>query len=52
MIAGRDVTIMKVHAPMIARASLNCQLRFYKKFLNSIIERLSVRKATHRGAIA
>ncbi len=52
MIAGRDVTIMKVHAPMIARASLNCQLRFYKKFLNSVIERLSVRKATHRGAIA
>ncbi|MGH8579894.1 MAG: serine/threonine-protein kinase [Gammaproteobacteria bacterium] len=52
MIAGRDVTIMKVHAPMIARASLNCQLRFYKKFLNSVIERLSQRKATHRGAIA
>ncbi|MGH8614474.1 MAG: serine/threonine-protein kinase [Gammaproteobacteria bacterium] len=52
MIAGRDVTIMKVHAPMLARASLNCQLRFYKKFLNSVIERLSQRKATHRGAIA
>ncbi len=52
MIAGRDVTIMKVHAPMIARASLNCQLRFYKKFLNSVIERLSLRKTIHRGAIA
>lgn len=52
MIAGRDVTIMKVHAPMIARTSLNCQLRFYKKFLNSVIERLSLRKAQHRGTIA
>lgn len=52
MIAGRDVTIMKVHGPMIARASLNCQLRFYKKFLNSVIERLSLRKAARRPAIA
>lgn len=41
MSAGPDVTIMKVHAPMIARTSLNCQLRFYKRFLNSLIERLS-----------
>ena len=39
--AGGDVTIMKLHAPLLARISLNCQLHFYKHFLNTLIERLS-----------
>ncbi len=41
-----DVTILKVHAPLIERASVNCQLRFHKLFLNTMIERLC--RATDR----
>jgi CRP-like cAMP-binding protein len=39
--AKDDVTIMKVHAPMIARASVSCQLRFHKLFLHNLVDRLS-----------
>lgn len=42
------VTIMKVQAPLIERASLTCQLRFHKLFLHTLIERLS--RATDRLA--
>jgi CRP-like cAMP-binding protein len=38
--AKTDVTILKIHAPLIERASINCQLRFHKLFLNTMIERL------------
>jgi hypothetical protein len=37
---------MRVQAPLIERASLNCQLRFHKLFLHALIERLS--RATDR----
>ncbi len=46
--AKTDVTIMKVQAPLIERASVNCQLRFHKLFLYTLIERLA--KATDRIA--
>lgn len=39
--AKDDVTIMKVHPPMIARASVSCQLRFHKLFLHNLVDRLS-----------
>jgi serine/threonine protein kinase len=38
--------LMRVQAPLIERASLNCQLRFHKLFLHALIERLS--RATDR----
>lgn len=41
-----DVSIMKVQAPLIERISVNCQLRFHKLFLHTLIERLS--RATDR----
>jgi serine/threonine protein kinase len=43
-----DCTLLKVPAPMIERASLNCQLRFHKLFLHTLIDRLS--RATARIA--
>lgn len=49
MRAGEDVTVMKAHAPIIARTSLNCQLRFYKRFLNTLIERLSKNTPKRKG---
>ncbi len=36
-----DVAIMKVQAPLIEQVSINCQLRFHKLFLHTLIERLS-----------
>ncbi len=35
------VTTMKVRASLIERASLQCQLRFHKVFLNTLVSRLS-----------
>jgi serine/threonine protein kinase len=34
-------TLMKVHSAQIERTSLNCQLRFHKLFLHTLIDRLS-----------
>ncbi len=39
-------TLIKVHAAQIERTSLNCQLRFHKLFLHTLIARLS--RATDR----
>lgn len=41
IIAKTPVTAMKVRASLIERASLHCQLRFHKVFLNTLVERLS-----------
>ena len=38
--AGSDTLVMKVSAPMIERSSANCQLRFHKVFLNTLVRRL------------
>ena len=46
--AREAVTIMKIHSTLIERASVNCQLRFHKLFLHTLIERLS--RATDRIA--
>ena len=46
--ANKDVTLMRVRAPLIERTSLNCQLRFHKLFLHTLIERLS--RATEKIA--
>ncbi len=46
--ARDDVTYMKAQAPLIERTSVNCQLRFHKLFLHTLIERLS--RATDRIA--
>ena len=39
--ARTGVTAIKVRASLIERASLHCQLRFHKVFLNTLVERLS-----------
>lgn len=36
------VSALKVRASLIERASLHCQLRFHKVFLNTLVERLSL----------
>ena len=41
IIARSPVTALKVRASLIERASLNCQLRFHKVFLSTLVERLS-----------
>jgi serine/threonine protein kinase len=41
IIARTAVIAMKVRASLIERASLHCQLRFHKVFLNTLVERLS-----------
>lgn len=46
IIAKTPVTAMKVRASLIERASLHCQLRFHKVFLNTLVGRLS--QATQR----
>jgi hypothetical protein len=38
--AETAVTVLKVRSPIIERASINCQLRFQRKFLCTLIERL------------
>jgi len=41
VIATSPVTVMQVRATLMERASLNCQLRFHKVFLNTMVRRLS-----------
>ncbi len=41
IIARSAVTALKVRASLIERASLHCQLRFHKVFLNTLVQRLS-----------
>jgi len=48
IVAKAPVTAMKVRASLIERASLHCQLRFHKVFLNTLVGRLS--QATQRIA--
>ena len=50
IVAKSSVTAMKVRASLIERASLHCQLRFHKVFLNALVGRLS--QATQRIASA
>ncbi len=40
--ANSNVTVLKVRAALIERVSLNCQLRFHKVFLNTLVKRLSM----------
>jgi serine/threonine protein kinase len=39
--AKTDVTLMRVNATLMERASRDCQLRFYKVFAHTLIERLT-----------
>ena len=41
IIATNIVTVMQVRSTLMERVSLNCQLRFHKVFLNTIVKRLS-----------
>jgi len=41
IVANTAVTAMKVRASLMERASKDCQLRFHKAFLNTLITRLS-----------
>ena len=41
IVARTGVTALKVRASLIERASLHCQLRFHKVFLNTLVARLS-----------
>ncbi len=41
IVTKTPVTTMKVRASLIERASLQCQLRFHKVFLSTLVERLS-----------
>ena len=41
IVTCNPVTTMKVRASLIERASLQCQLRFHKVFLTTLVERLS-----------
>jgi len=45
-----EVTVMKLRDTVIDRASINCQLRFQRRFLIALIERLE--HATERIASA
>jgi serine/threonine protein kinase len=45
IIARTPVSALKVRATLIERASLHCQLRFHKVFLNTLVERLSLTTA-------
>ena len=47
--ARSAVTAMKVRASLIEQASVHCQLRFYKVFLRTLIERLSSATARVSG---
>lgn len=40
VVAKADVWVMKVSASLIERASVNCQLRFHKVFLSTLVSRL------------
>ena len=41
IIATTSVTVMQVRSTLMERVSLNCQLRFHKVFLNTMVKRLS-----------
>ncbi len=41
IIAKTKVTALKIRAALIERASLHCQLKFHKVFVNTLVERLS-----------
>jgi serine/threonine protein kinase len=49
IIAHTAVSALKVRASLIDRASLHCQLRFHKVFLNTLVERLSLTTARVSG---
>ena len=40
MLAGNDVTILRVSSTLLEQASSACQLRFNKVFLKALISRL------------
>jgi CRP-like cAMP-binding protein len=40
VVALTDLWVMKVSASLIERASVNCQLRFHKVFLSTLVARL------------
>ena len=40
VVSKTDVWAMKVNASLIERASVNCQLRFHKTFLHTLVSRL------------
>ena len=40
IVAVTDVTVMKLRDTVIDRASINCQLKFQRRFLTALIERL------------
>ncbi len=42
IVATSSVTVLKVRATLIERVSLQCQLRFHKVFLNTLVKRLSL----------
>ncbi|MDX1514005.1 MAG: serine/threonine-protein kinase [Gammaproteobacteria bacterium] len=42
IVASSPVTTLMIRASLIERASLHCQLRFHKVFLNTLVERLSL----------
>jgi len=46
IVARTPVTVMQVRSALMERASLNCQLRFHKIFLHTLVRRLS--RATER----
>ena len=41
IIAQEDVVLLKISESLMQRASLSCQLRFNKHFLNTLVERLA-----------
>jgi serine/threonine protein kinase len=45
IVARTEVVALKVRASLIERASLPCQLRFHKAFLNALVARLSLATA-------
>jgi CRP-like cAMP-binding protein len=42
IVANGDTSILKVNSTVISQVSLNCQVRFLKVFLRTLIHRLSV----------
>jgi len=50
IIAVTDITVMKLRDVVIDRTSINCQLKFQRRFLTALIERLE--HATERIATA
>jgi serine/threonine-protein kinase len=49
ILATEDAIILKINSAMIEKASMNCQLRFMKTFLSTLIERLSGTSARAAG---